>query len=120
MDQGTIINISSLAGTEPTGFGGIAYGAAKAAVVNFTKSLNVEFQHTRIRASVVIPGEVDTPMMDLRPIPPSTDTRAQMVRAEEVAEAVVMITELSPDSNIPELVIRPTIVRDRSAEMGNH
>ena len=116
--QGTIVNISSVAGTHPTGLAGIAYGAAKAAVINFTRNLNAEFGETRIRASVLIPGEVDTPMIDLRPFKkPSADARARMVRAEEVAEAIVMIASLSPDSNIPEMVIRPTVVRDRATEM---
>ena len=66
--EGTIINVSSLAGVSPGLLAGMAYGAAKAAVNNFTAFLNSEYRNTGIRASVVIPGEVDTPIMNKRPI----------------------------------------------------
>ena len=69
--EGTIINVSSLAGSNPGLIGGMVYSAAKAAVINFTGFLNAEFRHTGVRASVVIPGEIDTPIMDKRPVPPS-------------------------------------------------
>ena len=114
--QGTIINVSSLAGAKPSVVAGMAYGAAKAAVINFTEFVNLEFEKTRIRASVVIPGEVDTPVLDTRPVPPGEAARSQMVSAEETAEAIVLIAELAPKTNIPELVIKPTVVRDRTAE----
>jgi len=71
--EGTIINISSLAGVTPGLLAGMAYGAAKAGVINFTQFLNAELRNTGIRASVVIPGEVDTPILDKRPVNPSAD-----------------------------------------------
>ncbi|MCI0840887.1 MAG: SDR family oxidoreductase, partial [Chloroflexi bacterium] len=61
--EGTIINVSSLAGVTPGLLAGMAYSAAKAAVINFTSFLNAEFKNTGVRASVVIPGEVDTPIL---------------------------------------------------------
>ena len=68
--EGTIINVSSLAGVNASLLAGMAYSAAKAAVINFTAFLNTELKNTGIRSSVVIPGEVDTPIMDNRPIVP--------------------------------------------------
>lgn len=115
---GTIINVSSLAGVAPGLLAGMAYGAAKAAVINFTQFLNSEFKNTGVRASVVIPGEVDTPILDKRPVMPTDVARETMVTAEDVAEAITLIARLPMRAAIPELVIRPTYLRDTSSEIG--
>ena len=116
-DSGTIINVSSLAGVTPGLLGGMIYSAVKAAVINFTGHLNEEFKGTNIRASVVIPGEITTPLLDKRPVPPSKDARRTMAGPEDVAEAIALIAGLPQNSSIPELVIRPTYQRDVSVEM---
>ena len=116
--EGTIINVSSLAGVTPGLLAGMAYSAAKAAVINFTSFLNAEFKNTGVRASVVIPGEVDTPILDGRPVNPSRDARDTMVTSEDAAEAITLIAGLPQRTCIPELVIRPTYMRDTSAEVG--
>ena len=115
---GTIINISSMAGVQPGLMGGMVYSAAKAAVINFTEFINTEFKNTGVRASVVIPGEVDTPILDKRPVPPSDEARATMVTVEDTAEAITLIARLEDRTTIPELIIRPTYQRDSSKEVG--
>ncbi len=115
--SGTIINISSLAAVTPGPFSGFAYGAAKAGVINFTEFLNNDLRNTGIRASVIIPGEVATPILDNRPIPPDADARTMMVDVAETSEAILLIATLPPRSNIPELVIRPTMHRDMAGEV---
>ena len=115
--EGTIINVASIAGLNPSNLGGMIYSAVKAAVINFTGFLNDDLKNTGIRASVIIPGEVDTPILDNRPIPPNLDARAKMVTAEDTAEAISMIARLPLRTNIPELQIRPTFVRDNSEEI---
>lgn len=114
--SGTIINISSLAAVTPGPFSGFAYGAAKAAVINFTEFLNADLRNTGIRASVVVPGEVATPILDKRPIPPDADARATMVDVAETSAAIHLIATLPQRSNIPELVIRPTMHRNMAGE----
>ena len=95
--------------------GGMVYGTAKAAVINFTEFLNnVELMNTGVRASVVIPGEVDTPVLDNRPVPPPKEARAGMVAVQDAAEAITLIASLPDRANIPELIIRPTMQRDAS------
>ena len=116
-EEGTIINIASIAGLSPSNLGGMIYSAVKAAVINFTGCLNDDLKNTGIRASVVIPGEVDTPILDNRPIPPDENARAKMVTAEDTAEAISMIARLPLRTNIPELQIRPTFIRDNSGEI---
>ena len=116
--EGTIINVSSLAGVNGSLLAGMAYSAAKAAVINFTSFLNAELKNTGIRSSVVIPGEVDTPILDGRPVVPSAEARETMVTAEDAAEAIMLIASLPQAACIPELIIRPTYQRDTSAEAG--
>ncbi len=115
--QGTIINVSSMAGLTGSPLAGMSYSAAKAAVINFTGFLNTELRNTGIRASVVIPGEVDTPILDGRPVVPSAEARETMVTAEDTAEAITLIARLPQRAAIPELVIRPTWLRDTSNEI---
>ena len=115
--SGTIINISSLAAVTPGPFSGFAYGAAKAAVINFTEFLNADLRNTGIRASVVVPGEVATPILDKRPIPPDAAARAMMVDVDETSAAILLIATLPQRSNIPELVIRPTMHRNMTGEI---
>ena len=115
--SGTIINISSLAAVTPGPFSGFPYGAAKAAVINFTEFLNTDLRNTGIRASVIIPGEVVTPILDNRPVPPDTEARKMMVDVDETSSAIHLIVSLPQRSNIPELVIRPTMHRSTEGEL---
>ncbi len=115
--SGTIINISSLAAVTPGPFSGFAYGAAKSGVINFTEFLNADLRNTGIRASVVVPGEVATPILDNRPVPPDADARATMVGVDETSAAILLIATLPQRSNIPELVIRPTMHRNMTGEI---
>ena len=115
--EGTIINVSSMAGVRPGLLGGMIYGPAKAGLINFTQHLNTELVNTGIRASVVIPGEIDTPAMDRRPVVPPPEARTMMAAAEDAAQAIAMIARMPQRTNIPELIIRPTFERDRTGEM---
>ena len=115
---GTIINVASLAGVGGSLLGGPSYSAAKAGVINFTQYLNTEFRNSGLRASVIIPGEVDTPIIEQRPVHPSPEARATMVASEDVARAIVLVADLPQRTLIPELTIRPTHMRDISAEVG--
>ncbi len=117
--EGTIVNISSLSALNAGVMGGMIYGAAKSAIINFTEFLNnADLKNTGIRASVVIPGEVDTPVLDKRPIPPPSDARSNMVGAEEAAEAITLVASLPSRTNIPQLIIRPTMQRETSETVG--
>jgi len=61
-DGGVVVNIASLAAFDP--FPGLgAYGAAKAFVVAYTKSLAKEGAESGIRVYAIAPGAVETPML---------------------------------------------------------
>jgi meso-butanediol dehydrogenase / (S,S)-butanediol dehydrogenase / diacetyl reductase len=62
--KGAIVNIASVNGM--TGLGDDAYSAAKAGVINLTQNLAVRYGGRGIRANVVSPGTVRTPIWDHR------------------------------------------------------
>ena len=115
--SGTIINISSGASRTPGLLGGMIYGAAKAGVNNITDFINSEFANSGVRACTVIPGEVDTPALTRnRPVPVSDEARRGIVSPDDVAEAIHLMADTPQRAHISELVIRPTMRRDTSAE----
>ncbi|HZF12268.1 MAG TPA: SDR family oxidoreductase [Thermoanaerobaculia bacterium] len=115
--QGTIINLASIAGAQPGVHSGMAYSAAKAAVINFTQFLEAEFRNRGLRVCVILPGEVDTPLLDKRPQPPDGGARSTMVAAEDVADVIACVVRLPQRATVREVVIRPTIQRDVRAEL---
>ncbi len=58
--KGTILNVSSVAGTIATG----DYSAVKAWTTAYTESLAVELKHTNVQVSAVLPGWVHTEFHD--------------------------------------------------------
>ena len=115
--DGTIITTSSTAALKPGILGGAHYSAAKAAVRTFSHGLNSELRNQGIRATVIVPGEVDTPILEGRPAPPDAAARSTMMRPEDVARCIHLAATLPPRAVIEELVITPTYQRDMSAEM---
>lgn len=115
--EGTIITVSSLAVVNPNLLGGAAYGAAKAGVKNFMSFLHNTYRNQGIRATTILPGETDTPIMDNRARPPLEEERAVMLNPHDVARAVLLCASLQKGAVIPELHICPTIMRDTSADI---
>jgi NAD(P)-dependent dehydrogenase (short-subunit alcohol dehydrogenase family) len=97
--RGLIVNLASIAGTSPSPQLPV-YGAAKAAVINFTSALNRGEEKHGVRATALSPGFVDTPMTSWAPVPPE-----QMIRPEDCAEVVRTLLELSPYARLPHVVI---------------
>lgn len=60
---GAIVNIASIAGIRYLGIPYISYSASKAAVVQFTKAIALQYAPQKIRANVILPGLMDTPMI---------------------------------------------------------
>ncbi|MQS89577.1 3-oxoacyl-ACP reductase [Lactobacillus salsicarnum] len=60
-NHGVFVNMASIAGLVAGG-GGIAYTAAKHAVIGMTKQLDIDYAGRGIRANCIAPGAIDTPM----------------------------------------------------------
>jgi NADP-dependent 3-hydroxy acid dehydrogenase YdfG len=106
--DGVIINISSTAGKRASPLGGAAYAASKFGMRALGLCLAAEEKDNGIRVSTIYPGEVDTPILELRPQPVSEEQRRQILRPEDVAAAVLFVATLPPHVSVPELVIKPT------------
>jgi len=105
--DGVLITVSSLAGVRASTLAGAAYSASKHAVSALTKVISIEDKDNGIRATVVAPGEVNTPILDDRPIPVSDEHKAQILQPEDVAAAVLFVAALPARAHIPELLIKP-------------
>ena len=97
--RGWIVNLASIAGTEPTP-GLTVYGATKAAVIALTRSQNAELDRDGVRAIAICPGFVDTPMAEWSGLPGD-----EMIQPEDCAEIVRMCLRLSPRARIPQVVV---------------
>lgn len=105
---GTVVMISSWAGRHASKLTGPAYNASKHAVVALSHSINQEEASHDIRACVIMPGEVATPILDRRPRPPSAEERARMLQAEDLGRTVRFVAESPAHVCINEILISPT------------
>lgn len=105
---GLIINVSSWAGLYASKLTGPAYNATKRAVIALTESINMEECAHGIRASSVLPGEVATPIMLKRPVPPAQEQLDRMVQPEDMGQAIAFIACMPARACINELIISPT------------
>lgn len=106
---GTIVNIASTAGRWGSSLAGAAYSAAKHGVVGLTQVINDEESRNGIRCTVILPGEVETPILDRRPEPVSAERRRAMLQPEDVAAAALLAATLPGRACITELVIKPRV-----------
>ena len=106
--DGLIVNISSWAGKHVSVLTGPAYTAAKHAMNAMNESLNMEAGIHGVRACVICPGEVATPILDNRPVPVSDEERARMVQAEDCGEIVAFLARMPKHVCINELTVSPT------------
>lgn len=106
--DGLIINISSWAGRYASMLTGPAYNATKRAVIAVSESINMEECANGIRATSILPGEVATPILEKRPVPPSAEERARMAQAEDFGRAILFIATLPARTCVNELVMAPT------------
>ena len=106
--DGVIINISSWAGRYASVLTGPAYNATKRAVIAITESINMEECMHGIRATSILPGEVATPILEKRPVPPSKEERARMAQPEDFGKAILFVATMPARSCVNELIIAPT------------
>jgi NAD(P)-dependent dehydrogenase (short-subunit alcohol dehydrogenase family) len=82
--QGVIVNISSLASIQINQYPYFSYFAAKAALNHFTRAIAVRYAPHGIRANAVLPGVIDTPLVDKQIVGQFAD-REEMMRARNAA-----------------------------------
>ena len=115
--SGDVMMISSLAGLRPNVMAGAAYSAAKAAARAYMEVLYSEVRKYGIRCTTIFPGEVDTPILDNRALPPDETARATMMQAEDISAVVMTALQLPQRATVLELSIGATQPRDMSADV---
>jgi len=96
-----VVNTSSISGKRGQPWLSV-YSATKAAVVGFTEAMNKELGADGIRSCALCPAFVDTPMTDFAKA--GGVAPEQMIRPEDIAEAVRMLLRLSPVCLVPEMI----------------
>lgn len=105
--SGLIVNISSIAGKRALSIAGPAYCASKFAATALGTAVGLEERPNGIRITNIYPGEVNTPILDQRPVPVPPEKKAIMVQPDDIGACVVLLTQLPERILVPELVITP-------------
>ena len=99
-----VVNTASIAGVRGQGWLA-AYSATKAAVIGLSQAAHMEHSNDGIQVTAFAPGFVDTPMTDWAEDQVSRD---QMIKPEDLAEAVRFLLRTSPACIVPQIqFIRP-------------
>jgi NAD(P)-dependent dehydrogenase (short-subunit alcohol dehydrogenase family) len=104
--RGLAVIVASVSGLWPD-VSGPGYQAAKAGAIALARGAALEEREHGVRVSTVLPGLVDTPLLDIRRTPPDPETRAQALRPEDVADACAYLACLPERVVVPELTILP-------------
>jgi len=105
--EGTIVNVVSDAGLIANAKAGAAYVASKFGVTGLTQSINAEERDKGVRATAVFPGDIDTPLLEKRPNPPTPEARSKMLQADDVAACVMLAINLPQRAVVEQLLVRP-------------
>lgn len=88
--KGSIVNVTSIAGSRVHPYAGVAYAASKAGLATLTREMAAEFAPLGVRVNAISPGEIDTAILSPgsaafaeREVP-----MVRLGRTEEVAAAI--------------------------------
>jgi NAD(P)-dependent dehydrogenase (short-subunit alcohol dehydrogenase family) len=106
--KGSVVNVTSIAGSRVHPFAGVAYSTSKSALAGLTREMASDFAPLGIRVNAISPGEIDTSILS-----PGTEKIVQeqipmrrLGRPEEVAQAIYFLcTEASSYVNGAEIHI---------------
>jgi clavulanate-9-aldehyde reducatase len=111
---GDIVNLSSVAGRRADA-GAAVYNMTKFGVHGFSEALRQEALHSGVRVTTVAPGFVETELQghNLNPVVQRALERAreqigEVLRPEDVAEAILYAVSRPPHVCLNEVLVRPT------------
>jgi NAD(P)-dependent dehydrogenase (short-subunit alcohol dehydrogenase family) len=106
--KGSVVNVTSIAGSRVHPFAGAAYATSKAALASLTREMAADFGPLGIRVNAIAPGEIDTAMLS----PGTEEIVAHQIpmhrlgTTDEVAKIIyVLCTEMSSYVNGAEIHI---------------
>lgn len=106
--KGSVVNVTSIAGSRVHPFAGAAYATSKAALASLTREMAADFGRVGVRVNAIAPGEIDTAILS-----PGTDKIVheqipldRLGTPDEVAKIIyVLCTETSSYVNGAEIHI---------------
>jgi NAD(P)-dependent dehydrogenase (short-subunit alcohol dehydrogenase family) len=105
--KGSVVNVTSIAGSRVHPFAGAAYATSKAALASLTREMAADFGRRGIRVNAIAPGEIDTAILS-----PGTEKIVEQIpmqrlgTPDEVAKIIyVLCTETSSYVNGAEIHI---------------
>jgi NAD(P)-dependent dehydrogenase (short-subunit alcohol dehydrogenase family) len=105
--KGSVVNVTSIAGSRVHPFAGTAYSTSKAALAALTREMACDFGRLGIRVNAIAPGEIDTAILS-----PGTEKIVEQIpmhrlgTTDEVAKIIyVLCTETSSYVNGAEIHI---------------
>jgi NAD(P)-dependent dehydrogenase (short-subunit alcohol dehydrogenase family) len=97
-----VVNLSSISGKSGQPFLSV-YSATKAGVIGYTQAMKNELNHAGVKSVALCPGFVETPLTEfIREQVKAED----MIRVEDIAEAVRFVLRTSPNCVVPEIVFQ--------------
>jgi NAD(P)-dependent dehydrogenase (short-subunit alcohol dehydrogenase family) len=90
--KGSVVNVTSIAGSRVHPFAGAAYATSKAALASLTREMAADFGPHGVRVNAISPGEIDTSILS-----PGTDKLVAQIplrrlgTPEEVAKAIYFL-----------------------------
>ncbi len=90
--KGSVVNVTSIAGSSVHPFAGAAYATSKAALASLTREMAADFGPHGIRVNAISPGEIETSILSpgTEKIIPSIPLR-RLGQPEEVAKAIYFL-----------------------------
>jgi len=111
---GDVVNVSSVAGRRAYA-GAAVYNMTKFGVHAFSEALRQEALHAGVRVTVVAPGFVETELQGhntdpvvVRAMTRARDQIGEVLKPDDVAEAIVHAVTRPPRVCVNEVVVRPT------------
>lgn len=101
--QGALVNIASVLAYGPSA-GGASYSGSKAYVLNFTRSLQMEYADSAIRIQAVLPGPIRTEFFSAQGLPDSIFPDTAYISADALVDAALAGLANGEQITVPTLV----------------
>ena len=102
-NKGHVFNICSIASIIAYPNGG-SYSISKFAMLGFSKVLREELKETGVKVTSILPGATWSNSWQGVDLP-----TARLMQANDVAEAVISATRMSPSAVVEEIILRPQL-----------
>ncbi|GAA4771757.1 SDR family oxidoreductase [Microbacterium gilvum] len=106
-NAGDAVLISSVAALWPD-HSGAAYQASKAGMIGLARGAARDEHAAGVRITSILPGVVNTPILDKRPVPPPAEMRRWFIQPDDVAQATLAAITIPGRTTVSEITLTAT------------